>query len=211
MHRPVVPIRIETNPGRSMLPLGDIAKNSACRRRWSRASPVASQAFAMPGIDRSPQCSDCERFYMGTITKPTQKLPRLIVVLDDCCFGQSLDFNHPMDVPLDYFSLESFILVGRLLRRWPIRIHHPHEAANRCSMPNPPFTPIVRRSAIPLTILSLLQFHEAVQILKLCLLRHDVLFAKVIQKLPDHGDMFSNATRIESLLLQICLELKQQR
>src|SRR5207248_983376 len=90
------------------------------------------------------------------------------------------------------------------------RIHHPHEAANRRSMPNPPFTPIVRRSAISLTTLSLLQFHEAVQILKLCLLRHNVLFAKVIQKLPDHGDMFSNPTRIESLLLQICLELKQQ-
>ncbi len=90
-----------------------------------------------------------------------------------------------------------------------MRMNHPHEAANRCCVPNPPFTHIVRRSTMPPAILALLQFYETVQILKLCLLPHDVSFAKVIQKLPDHRDMFSNSTRIESLLLQIGLELKQ--
>src|SRR6266581_3377707 len=84
MHRPVVPIRIETNPGRSMLPLEISQKTPhAGADGHARRPSQARHSRCQVSIDLL-NAQIAERFYMGTITKPTQKLPRLIVVLDDC-------------------------------------------------------------------------------------------------------------------------------
>src|SRR5437867_10439206 len=108
-----------------------------------------------------------------------------MAVFDDCRFCKTTDFGHPTDVLPTYLKLKSFIVGSRFLRWWPMRIDHPHEAANRGGISNAPSIHVVRRVTMLLQILPLLHFNKAVEIVKLCLLRLSVLFPKVIQKLPD--------------------------
>ena len=52
--------------------------------------------------------------------------------------AQTAHITHPADIPFTHLAPESFDLISWFFQWWPVRIDHPHEAANAGAVMNPP-------------------------------------------------------------------------